>query len=298
MNTIRGHFSHHYTTNIYRALDSVKTLLGFELINDTSLPKEFIYVNDALVGYISWWDSMKFTNSDLLNMKENDFKIIFKYHYSPNIIDYSTYGKYENRIVSSGLWRCWEDEPAYLGWEKDIILNHTRDIDVMASMRHHNSGTIKLPEDKWPNWVNIRKTLKDSAEDMGNNGYHTYAKMINRSSYVNMLRRTKLSYIWSASSYLGWKIPEFIQEGVVMITEPLGKNYPLCNDAIIEDGIHAIFCNNHKKFNDIAISVLKDNSLINDIKKNCLNLWETKLNRTSVGTWYYNKITEAYDGIS
>lgn len=298
MNAIRAHFSHHYTKHIFRALYEVKDILGFKIINDTSLPKEFIYVNDTLVGYISWWDSMKFTNSDLLNMKENDFRIIFKYHYSPNLIDYSTYGKYENRIVASGLWRCWEDEPTYLGWDRDIILNHTRDIDVMASMRHHNSGTIKLPEDKCPNWVYIRKTLKDSAQSMSSEGYYIQAKMIERSKYVNMLRRTKLSYIWSASSYLGWKIPEFIQEGVIMITEPLGKNYPLCNDVIIEDGVHSIFCKDPHKFNDIAKSVLKDEVLMHNMRKNCLDLWETKFNRNSVGTWYHNKIMETYNELS
>lgn len=295
MNTIKGHFSHHYTTHIYRALNSVKDLLGFVLINDTSLPKEFIYVNDTLIGYISWWDSMKFTNSDLLNMKENDFKIIFKYHYSPNLVDYSTYGKYENRIVASGLWRCWEDEPTYLGWNKDIILNYTRDIDVIASMRHQNSGTINLPEDKLPSWASTRKLLKDSAQLMNNEGYHTQAKMIERSKYVNMLRRAKLSYIWSASSYLGWKIPEFIQEGVIMITEPLGKNYPLCNGVTIEDGVHAIFSNDPRKFNDIAKSVLKDEVLMHNMRNNCLNLWETKFNRKAVGSWYYQKIIESYE---
>lgn len=295
MNTIKGHFSHHYTTHVYRALNSVKDLLGFALINDTSLPNEFIYVNDTLIGYISWWDSMKFTNSDLLNMKENDFKIIFKYHYSPNLVDYSTYGKYENRIVASGLWRCWEDEPTYLGWNKDIILNYTRDIDVIASMRHQNSGTINLPEDKLPSWASTRKLLKDSAQLMNNEGYHTQAKMIERSKYVNMLRRAKLSYIWSASSYLGWKIPEFIQEGVIMITEPLGKNYPLCNGVTIEDGVHAIFSNDPRKFNDIAKSVLKDEVLMHNMRNNCLNLWETKFNRKAVGSWYYQKIIESYE---
>ena len=294
MNTIKGHFSHHYTTNIYRALSSVKEELGFEIINDTSLPKEFLYVNDTLVGYISWWDSMNFTTHDLNNMKHNDFRIIFKYHYSPNLVDYSIYEKYQTRIVPCGLWRCWEDEPSYVGWNKSKILNQHRDIDIMASMRHHNSGTIKLSSDKWPNWVNIRLKLKESATELIKEGYSVETKMVDRSKYLNMLRRSKLSYIWSASSYLGWKIPEFIQEGVIMITEPLGKDYPLCNDVILEDGVHCIFCNNPNKFNDVAKETLRDNTLMSQIRKNCLDLWETKLNRRAVGTWYFNKIMESY----
>ena len=295
MNVIRAHFSHHYTKHIFRALYEVKDILGFDIVNDSSLPNEFIYVNDKLVGYIAWWDSMKFTSKDINNMKENDFKIIFKYHYSPNIVNYSVYGKYENRIVASGLWRCWEDEPEYIGWDKEVLLNQNRDIDIISSMRHYNSGTINLPKESCPSWVNIRKELKDSAEALNNEGYKTSVKMVSRSSYSNMLRRSKLSYIWSASSYLGWKIPEFIQEGVIMITEPLGKDYPLCNDVIIEDGIHAIFCKDPKEFNNVAKSVLSDEKLMHDIRNNCLTLWETKFNRKSVGTWYHNKIMEAYE---
>jgi len=299
MNIIKCNFSHHYTRHIFKALNEVKGILNFELINDQTLPKEFIYVNDRLVGYIAWYDSLKFASHDILNMKEHDFKIIFKYHYSPNLVDYSIYEKYEHRIVPCGLWRTWEDEPSYLGWNKNTILNHKRDIDVMSSMRHHNSGTINLPEEKWPDWVNVRKYLKiDAPNLLKKKGYNVHTKMIDRSKYVNMLRRSNLSYIWSASSYLGWKIPEFIQEGVIMITEPLGKDYPLCNDVIIEDGVHAIFCNDPKKFNDVAISTLKDKSLVKDIRNNCLNLWETKLSRKNVGTWYYNKIMEAYSELS
>jgi len=294
MNVIKGHFSHHYTTNIFRALNEVKDIFGFELINDESLPKEFLYVNDKLIGYIAWWDSMMFTNHDIINMKENDFSIIFKYHYSPNLVDYSIYEKYQNRIVPCGLWRTWEDEPEYQGWNYNNVLNSNRNIDVMASMRHTNSGTINLPSDKWPAWAHIRLNLREQADQLGKEGYSTWTKMIKRKDYVDMLRNTKLSFIWSASSYLGWKIPEFTQEGVIMITEPLGKNYPLCNDVTFEDDVHCIFCNDHTKFSSIAKDLLKDHDRMNYLRKNILDLWETKLNRKSVGTWYYNKLMESY----
>ena len=86
MNThkVRINFSHHYTRHILKALKST----GANIEHDPNILPEFIYVNDELVGYIAWWDSIEFTPADLKVMAEHDFKLIFKFHYSPNVMDY------------------------------------------------------------------------------------------------------------------------------------------------------------------------------------------------------------------
>jgi hypothetical protein len=138
----------------------------------------------------------------------------------------------------------------------------------------------------------------------------------------NRLYFKKWAYRIECSIYGGWNIRPFIKKNVPFqrsTTEVFYYGWGAVSDreeAIlkkffnivspklqdksatqyrIEGNTFNIFCNDPKKFNDVAINVLKDRSLINDIRKNCLNLWETKLSRKNVGTWYYNKIMEAYN---
>ena len=286
MNThkVRINFSHHYTRHILKALKST----GANIEHDPNILPEFIYVNDELVGYIAWWDSIEFTPADLKVMAEHDFKLIFKFHYSPNVMDYSIYGKYEDRIVPCGLWRTWETEDPNYKWDKNDTLIRSRPIDVTAQMRHINSNNI------WYPWSHVRFQLKNLAKAMNDRGFNTSFKMIGRKAYEKKLLDTNTAFIWSATSYLGWKICEFLEQGVIMITEPLGKDYPLCNGVVLEDDVHCVFCDDPSKFEDVTKQLLADPERVKRIRKNILDLWESKLTQSNVGKWYYNKIIETY----
>lgn len=284
---IRINFSHHYTRHILVALKTT----GADIEHDPNIKPEFIYVNDELVGYIAWWDSLKFTPANLKDMAENDFKIIFKFHYSPNVIDYSIYGKYEDRIVPCGLWRTWETEDINYKWNKHNIMTRPRPIDVTAQMRHINSSK------NWYPWSHIRFQLKNLAKSMNDRGFNTSFKMIGRKDYEKKLLDTNTAFIWSATSYLGWKVCEFLEQGVIMITEPLGKDYPLCNGVVLEDDVHCVFCNDPNQFEAVVKQLLADPVRVNRIRKNILDLWESKLTQKHVGRWYLNKIIETYEAM-
>jgi hypothetical protein len=297
MYNIKVNFNHHYPMAILNSLITESTRLGYTVSKNNSIPVNSIYVNDKPVGYVVYEDAFHFGDHHIKNMNANDYKKIFKFHYSPNIIDYSNLPinpKYLDRIVPGGLWRCWETQPKYLGWDKQDLLTRSRNIDIVSTMRYTNSGTPKDPKN-WPEWSHVRKNLMEQTHQLRTEGYKTVYEMKPRDVYVNqILKNTKLGFIWSASSYLGWKIPEFIQEGVIMITEPLGKDYMLCNDVAIEDGVHCIFEKNPKHFSDVAKELLKDTATMQKIKSNCLDLWESKLSRPSVGEWYFNQLVEGY----
>jgi hypothetical protein len=301
MYTIRANFDFHYTFALRNALRHVADRLGFILIQDDSIPGNSLYVNDKPIGYIVYEDAFHFVDQHIKHMNANDYQKIFKYHYSPNIIDYTKLpidSKYLDRIIPCGLWRSWTSVEGNGGinykWNKHDLLTRNRSIDVQATMRHTNSGTPPDPKD-WPAWSNARLTLMNGARSMATEGYNTVVHMKPRDVYANSLKDTKLGFIWSASSYLGWKIGEFIQEGVIMITEPLGKDYPLCNNVVLEDGVHCIFEKNPKNFVDVAKELLKDPAKMQEIKTNCLNLWEDKLSQDKIGEWFFKELIDAYN---
>jgi len=296
MNQIKINFDFHYPLPILWALESVAKRLMFDIVIDKNIPVNSFFVNGIPVGYVVYEDAMHFNDHHIINMNAHNYQKIFKFHYSPNVIDYSKlpiHTKYLNRSVPCGLWRYWESQPGYIGWDKEDLLTRDRDIDVMSTMRCTNSGTPADPA-LWPAWATIRKDLMQQTHEMRLAGYKTVYEMKPREVYANSLKDTKLGFIWSASSYLGWKIPEFIQEGVIMITEPLGNDYPLLNGVVLEDGIHCIFEKNPKNFSDVAKELLKDTATMQTIKTNVLDLWETKMSKDKAGEWYYNQLMEGY----
>jgi hypothetical protein len=303
MYNITANFDFFYTFPIRNALRDVANHLGFTLTHDASITSSSIHVNGKPVGYILYSDAMHFLDDQIIEMNSKDYKKIFKFHYSPNLIDYPKLfsqikldTKYLDKIVPCGLWRPWDWETDhYKGWNKNHLMTKPRSIDVISAMRYSNSGTPPWPNlHLWPQWSFDRLTLIKQAQRLKGEGYNTITEMTGRDVYADRLADTKIGFIWSASSYLGWKIPEFIQEGVVMITEPLGKDYPLCNDVILEDGVHCVFEKNPKNFADVAKELLNDPATLNKIKENCLNLWEDKWSPSKVGQWFFKELIEGY----
>lgn len=288
INTVHNY----YIIPIYRALKYVEKKFNFIVKDTGSIPNYSITVNNKIVAYISHRDGFAFhRKGDLADIQKIDYKRIFKFHYSPNLFDYSIYGKYENRIVPCGLYRWWENTK----FDKKNLLIRKRPIDVVALMAWYNRGT---PANSGKAWAIARRTIITQAKNLHKNGYNIRAgRKIEKKQYEKLLLNTKIGFLWSASAYLGWKIPEFTQQGVVMITEPLGKNYPLINGVIFKDGIHCIFCKNPNDFEKEAIKLLKDKKRLEYLRKNILELWKNKLLPEKIGEWYYKKIIETYKEI-
>ena len=89
MYNIKVNFNHHYPMAILNSLITESTRLGYTVSKNNSIPVNSIYVNDKPVGYVVYEDAFHFGDHHILNMNANDYKKIFKFHYSPNIIDYS-----------------------------------------------------------------------------------------------------------------------------------------------------------------------------------------------------------------
>ncbi|MHA1288568.1 MAG: hypothetical protein ACTSPB_14280 [Candidatus Thorarchaeota archaeon] len=286
MNLARRYDS--YLVPIYQALKLIEKKFGFEVSESTDIPDFSIAVNNEIVAYIAHQDGLKFSRLDWLNLSKFDYRRVFKFHYSPNVFDYSRYGKYKDRILPCGLYRWWSD----IKFDAQDLLTRERSVDVVALMRWYNKGT---PPDSKKAWVVARRTLISEAKNLGARGYNVRAgRKIPLNEYKNLLLETKIGFIWSASAYLGWKIPEFTQQGVVMITEPLGKDYPLANDVIFEDGVHCVFCDDPKLFGQVAIELLEDKERLDHMRKNVVELWRDKLAPEKIGEWYFRKIIEVY----
>ena len=289
INTNIGNKEEYYLQPIYDSLKLVSNKFKFKVEKDKRLIPCTISFNGKLLAYIAYADRFRFSNKDLKILSKKDFKIIFKYHYSPNIFDYSIYPKYKDKIIPCGLYRWWKD----IDFNKELFLNKERNVDVIATMRWYNKGTPPTSKKKW---VIARKAIINEAEKLKQEGYKTfYGKVLPINTYKKILLDTKIGFIWSASAYLGWKIPEFIQTGVVMITEPLGKDCPLINNTILEHEKHCIFESNPYNFGKVAKKLLSYPKKLKEMRKNVLNLWENKLYPEKVGEYYYKKLKETYE---
>lgn len=277
-----------YLVPIYQALKLVENKFDFTIKKSKSIPTWSITVNGEIVAYIAHADGFHFSKLDWGNISKRDYQRIFKFHYSPSVFDYSIYGAYKDRILPCGLYRWWKSTK----FNRQDLLTRKRPVDVVALMRCYNTAT---PSNSKKAWVVARKTLKLEAQKL-EKFYNIRARAnIPFEKYEKLLLDTKIGFIWSATSYLGWKIPEFTQQGVVMITEPLGKNYPLVNDTVFENNVHCVFCKDPNLFGQVAVKLLKDKERFNYLQKNVINLWEKKLAPEKVGEWYFKKIIEVYE---
>lgn len=272
----------YYSKPLLHCLEMVKDECGFDMEWSENIPPYQIWIGKKPIAYIDIADGCNLRKDRKAIIDEADYKVIFKFHVDTTL----NYGKYGDRIVPCGLYRWWP----HVKFDKRNLLTRKRPIDVVALMKWWNRST---PRDSKVAWAVARRTLISQAEELQKKGYNTKAgRKIGPHDYIDLLLDTKIGFIWSASAYLGWKIPEFTQQGVVMITQALGERYPLANDTVFEDGVHCIFCNEPDLFGQVAIELLNDKERLNYLRRNVVELWEKKLAPWQIGKWLYRKINE------
>jgi len=277
-----GTKNNYYSNPLLQCLEMVKDECGFNIEWSDDVPPYNIWIEKEPIAYIDIADGFKLRKDRKKIIDKFGYKVIFKFHYN---VEYD-YGEYSNRIIPCGLYRWWRNTK----FDKNDLLSRERSIDVVALMRWWNRGT---PIDSMKTWAVARRVIIAQAEKLHKKDYTILAgKKVAIDIYEKLLLDTKIGFIWSASAYLGWKIPEFIQQCVVMITESLGKNYPMVNNIIFEDGIHCVFCDDPTLFGQVAIELLNDKERLERIRKNVVELWEEKLAPKKVGKWLYKKIVE------
>jgi len=174
-----------YLVPIYQALKLVERKFDFEVSESTDIPDFSIAVNNEIVAYIAHQDGLKFSRLDWLNLNKFDYRRVFKFHYSPNVIDYTRYGKYKDRILPCGLYRWWND----IKFDAQDLFIRERPIDVVALMRWYNKGT---PSNSRKTWAVARRTLISEAKNLEAKGYNVRAgQKIPSNEYKNLLLEAK-----------------------------------------------------------------------------------------------------------
>jgi len=270
---------------IFWALKSVEKQFDFIIETSDSVPRWSIAVDGKPVVFIAHAKGLGFSKYAWPALMDVDYKKVFKVHYSPNLFNYMVYRKYADRIVPCGLYRYWENTP----FNKQDLLSRKRPIDAVALMR----TKFRFATNK-TSWIIDRKILISEANRLKELGFNTMAgKKIPMKQYEQLLLDTKIGFIWRVGQLIfGWKIPEFIQQGVVMITPSLGENYPFANGVIFEDNVHCVFCDDPNLYGQTAIKLLKDKERYTRIQKNVVELWEKKLCLEKMGEWYFKEIIE------
>jgi len=265
-----------YITPILKALRSASA----DVEDTRDIPKYSIETNGKLIAHIAHADGCKLNIGAFNALKKNDYKLIFKFHYSPTI----DYGEYADRIVACGLYRAWDR----IVFSAEKLMRSSRKIDVMARMR----VTLNNPKPYHRPFVIARKMIVQTAINMSKQGFVTRFHKIDRGLYSKELAHTKIAFMWTGTAYLGWKIPEFINQGVIIIHPELGAKYPLREDVILEDDVHYVRCDNPREFGRVAKKLLRDKERMDRIRKNIINLWKEKMNPVKMGQWYIKKLSE------
>jgi len=271
----------YYVAPILSLLGIASKKFGFELADVRDIPEYAIEVDGKLLAYISHGDGIGLSVNDCKALKADKYESVFKFHYSPS----HDYGGYRDRIIACGLYRWW---PQY-NFDSQQILGMERKIDIMARMRIRCSK----PQFYHKPWSKAREILVRTAEKLSENGYSARTSLTKREDYARELLHTKMAFIWTGTAYLGWKIPEFLQQGVIMIHPTLGSEHPLREDVALEDGVHFVCCNNPRDYKKVAKELLKDKQRMESIRKDIAKLWAEKLSPARMADWYYGKLVGA-----
>ena len=158
------------------------------------------------------------------------------------------------------------------------LLTRARPIDITARMRtydHHRSRVV------------------EQAKRLGQEGYTIHVDLVDMDQYLADLWNAQIGFDWYGSGMLTYRMIEYIRAGVVPILHPLGAEWPVRDDVILEHGVHCVYCSNPNDFANEARRLLADPAKIEKIRRNLIALWETKLCPEAQGYWTWEKLKAA-----
>jgi hypothetical protein len=261
-------------------LNALEHVNEIDVKESTDIPYQCISINGKVVAFIEKedeWDSTLSGNTGGLMDFINSInpKLIFKQQYRAG-------QKYLPNTISAGYFgRTWYTHR----YNNDILMSRDRPYDVMARMRtdeyHHPQP---LP------WMAEREEIVNQARLLENDGYNTFTGFTFPDRYAMELMESKIGFNWQGTGRLTFKIIEYLRAGVVPITQPLGAEWPIREDIILEHEEHCIFCDRPEKFAAEAKLLLKDKAKMDKIRNNILEFYMAKLKIRSVGEWYWSKL--------
>ena len=248
------------------------------VVASTEVPPLSIVVNKQVVAVVDPFDEPGMNSpcdegSTLQRVKDLRPSLIFKYQWRRGVA-------YPKGTISAGY-------PCFRNVERpeDLLTRH-RPIALTARMRRNGDyhWAVDTP------WMLARSHIVDQAVLLGHLGHNTRWGFVDGSEYISELWDSQVGFDWKGSGYLTHRLIEYIRAGVVPITRPLGKEWPIREDVILEDDVHCVFCSDPFRFAQEASKLLLNPEKIARIRANLAALWEEKLCPKAQGYWMWSKV--------
>ena len=270
-----------------RSLEIVRWLRKvneISIVENNEIPPLAIVVNKRVVAVVDPFDDADLNSrwddggSTQQRIEELQPSIVFKFQWCRGV-------EYPRGTISAG-YPCLKEvaRPADL-------LTRRRPIAVTARMRGNWHYHWAIDTD----WMKARSCIVSQIKLLTQLGHEARAGLTSPAEYTSELWDSQIGFDWRGSGYLTYRLIEYIRAGVVPITRPLGKEWPIREDVVLEDGVHCVFCADPYRFAQEASRLLLDPQKIARIRRNLLELWEEKLCPKAQGYWLWSKIKEAAD---
>lgn len=281
MNT--ASFEGHRTRSLTHVMDALRQVSGLDVVESRAIPPQCIAISGRIVALVDDWDewqsaSLAHDGVIVQAIRRVGPSLVFKHQYRSGI-------DYPFGTVSAGYF-CAVDVPSAPG----DLCERDRPIDVSARMRA-DGGAYGMPGVS-RGWLNARAELVEQASRLGREGWLTRTGKTDRDVYHAELLDTKIGFNWRGWGKLTHRMIEYFRAGVVMVTDPLGTEWPLREDIVLEHGVHCVFCSDPSHFASVARSLLLDPARMALIRRNVVDLWSAKLCPAAMGDWYWKKLLE------
>ena len=253
------------------------------VVENREIPPLSIVINQRVVAVVDPFDEPSLASrwdegSTRQRIEELQPPIVFKYQWRRGV-------EYPRGTISAG-YPCAKDLPC----PRDL-LTRKRHIAVTARMRINRDYHWGRDTE----WMKARSVIVGQIKLLSQLGHEARAGLTSADKYIAELWDSQIGFEWRGSGYLTHRLIEYIRAGVVPITRPLGKEWPIREDVVLEDGVHCIFCADPYRFAQEASRLLLDPQKIARIRRNLLELWEEKLCPKAQGYWLWSRIREATD---
>ena len=248
------------------------------VVENSESPPLAIVVNNRVVAVVDPYDEPGLNSpcdpsSTLQRIHDLKPLLILKYQYQRGV-------DYPPGTISAG-YPCAKNVVC-----PPDLLTRQRSIAIAARMRvngdyHWGTNT---------EWMLARSRIVDQARLMRYLGHTTRCGFTADSDYTAELWDTQIGFEWRGNGYLTHRLIEYIRAGVVPLTRPLGREWPIREDVILEDGVHYVVCPDSYRFAQEASRLLLDQEKIARIRRNLLTLWEEKLCPKAQGYWLWSKL--------
>lgn len=251
------------------------------VVENEGIPALSIVVNGKVLGLVDPYDECETASrydegSTIQRIRELKPSLIFKYQWHRGI-------DYPPGTISAG-YPCFRPVPCPAN-----LLTRPRPIDITARMRVNYDYHWGVDA----HWMIARSRIVQQTALLGREGYNTRWGFVSADQYVSELWGAQIGFDWRGAGFLTHRIIEYIRAGVVPITRPLGDEWPVREDVILEDGVHCVFCSDPSQFACEARLLLADRPKIERIRRNLIELWREKLSPAAQGDWIWEKLKTA-----